>query len=101
VVDYKIGATMGPIDLFLHLFNFVAPALVVALLVTVCARFVMQKMAPAPGFIARVAINFVACALVLLVGLWVFGRDGKMATYAAMVLAGATSQWLLGRGWKT
>jgi len=92
---------MGPIDLFLHLFNFVAPALAVALLVTICARFVMPNVAQAPVFIARVAINFVACSLVLLVGLWVFGRDGKMATYAAMVLTGATSQWLLGRGWKT
>ena len=33
--------------------------------------------------------------LVLLCGLVVFGRDGKMATYASLVLACASSQWLL------
>jgi len=26
--------------------------------------------------------------------------DGKMATYAALVLAVATSQWLLARAWR-
>jgi hypothetical protein len=30
---------------------------------------------------------------VLLGGLWFFGHDGKMATYAALVLACASSQW--------
>jgi len=39
-------------------------------------------------------------AAVLLAGLWVFGRDGKMLTYAALVLAGASCQWLLQRGWR-
>ncbi|WP_366887921.1 hypothetical protein [Rhodoferax sp.] len=46
---------------------------------------------------AQAAINFVVCLLVLLGGLWFFGHDGKMATYAALVLACATSQWLLSR----
>jgi hypothetical protein len=31
---------------------------------------------------------------VLALGLWYYGRDGKMATYSAMVLAAASSQWL-------
>ena len=33
----------------------------------------------------------------LLLGLLVFGQDGKMITYTAMVLACASSQWLLTR----
>jgi hypothetical protein len=37
------------------------------------------------------------CLLVLLGGLWFFGRDGKMATYVVLVLASGSSQWLLSR----
>jgi hypothetical protein len=33
----------------------------------------------------------------LVLGLWWSGQDGKMISYAAMVLACATSQWLLTR----
>jgi hypothetical protein len=91
---------MGPIDLFLHLFNFVAPALSVALVVTVFARFLVPNRGLAHTYIAQAAINFVACTLVLLVGLVFFGRDGKMVTYAAMVLVSATSHWVMARSWK-
>ena len=38
--------------------------------------------------------------LVMLGGWALFGRDGKMATYAALVLASATVQWVLARGWR-
>jgi hypothetical protein len=34
------------------------------------------------------------------VGLWFFGRDGKMASYAALLVVAATSQWIGGRGWR-
>jgi hypothetical protein len=37
---------------------------------------------------------------VLAGGLMFFGHDGQMATYAALVLACATSQWLVGGGWR-
>jgi hypothetical protein len=38
---------------------------------------------------------------VLVGGLFVFGRDGKMLTYGLLVVAVATTQWLSGRGWRT
>ena len=38
-----------------------------------------------------------AGVLMLLMGLIWSGQDGKMSSYAAMVLACATSQWLLTR----
>jgi hypothetical protein len=38
---------------------------------------------------------------VLASGLWWFGRDGKMATYTALVIAVATCQWLSGRAWRS
>jgi hypothetical protein len=37
---------------------------------------------------------------VLAAGLWFFGRDGKMATYAALVVAVATCEWIGRRAWR-
>ena len=48
---------------------------------------------------AQLAINFIASLLVLGTGLMYFGRDGKMATYAALVVVAALCQWVLIRGW--
>jgi hypothetical protein len=55
----------------------------------------MKKSPSAPGLLAQAAINFVAGALALGAGLWFFGNDGKMASYAAMVVVCATSQALV------
>ena len=87
---------MGPLDFLIHLLNFLAPAFFVGLLMALGARLLMQRGSKTPGFLAQIAINFAASALVLLAGLWFFGHDGKMATYAALVLASATVQaWML------
>ena len=86
---------MGPIDSLIHLLNFAAPAFVVGLLTALLARIFMKKRPAAQSLLAQAAINFVVCLAVLLGGLWFFGHDGKMATYAALVLACASSQWLL------
>ena len=83
-----------------HLFNFAAPAVALALLLPLGGRFIIGNAAPRLVWWAQVAILFVVCLAVLVGGLSYFGRDGKMATYAAMVLAGASAQWLLGRGWR-
>ena len=91
---------MGLPDLLNHLLNFVAPAFWVALTVTLSARIFMRKQALAIGFIRSTAINFLISCGVLGVGLWFFGRDGKMGTYAAMALFCASSQWVLQRGWR-
>lgn len=91
---------MGPLDLVIHLLNFIAPALFVAGLVLLGSRFLLKKVAPSPAKWTQFAINSVIGAAVLVGGLVLFGRDGKMATYAALVLAQGTTQWLLARGWK-
>nr|WP_315464306.1 hypothetical protein [uncultured Rhodoferax sp.] len=84
---------MGPLDLLNHLLNFAAPALVVGLLLALLAPFIYKKVPVARSLHAQTAINFVAGLAALVGGLVFFGRDGKMATYAAMVLACAASQW--------
>jgi hypothetical protein len=91
---------MGPFELFLHLLSFAAPALVVALLVTLLGRWVMPQTSVHGSWWAQFAINFLAGLLALAAGLWWWGVDGKMATYAAVAGAIATSQWLLGRAWR-
>lgn len=83
-----------------HLLNFVAPALWLALIVTLVARIFIRKSPVATALYAQIAINFIVCVMVLAMGLWFFGRDGKMATYTAMALLCATSQWVMLRGWR-
>ncbi len=91
---------MSLIGLLDHLLNFIAPAVVVGLLVATLAPMLLKKARPNHSWLIQSAINSVACAVVLLAGLVFFGRDGKMATYAAMVLACASSQWLAGKAWR-
>ncbi len=84
---------MGPLDLLNHLLNFAAPALAVGLVLAFLAPVFMKNKALARTRSTQTAINFVVGVLALLAGLLFFGRDGKMASYAALVLATATSQW--------
>ncbi len=91
---------MSPLDLLNHLLNFLAPALWMAVLVTLASRLFMRKKSVAMSFRAQMVINLSLAAGALVVGLWFFGRDGKMATYSGMVLLCATSQWLMLRAWR-
>ena len=91
---------MGPIDLFNHLLNFIAPALVAGGGVAVFSRSFMKKSTQPSAIWSKIAINSVVSVITLVAGLVVFGRDGKMLTYLALVLVVATSQWLLARGWR-
>ena len=92
---------MGFFDLFDHLLNFAAPALAVALLVTAAAPLVLPRTKAGPAWWVRLAINCAAGLVALAAGLWYFGRDGKMVTYAALVLVVATTQWLVARAWRS
>jgi hypothetical protein len=91
---------MGPLDLLIHLLNFAAPALVVAVLVASCARFLMPGPLGVVSWWGSFAINSIAGLAVSAAGLWHYGVDGKMATYAALVVAVGSSQWLLARAWR-
>ena len=83
---------MAPLDQMNHLLSFLAPAFAVAVVLALVVSLFMDKRPSAPGLLAQIAINFVASALALAAGLWFFGNDGKMASYAAMVVVCATSQ---------
>jgi hypothetical protein len=103
VGDYKITATsttpglqkvcvMDFFNILNHLLNFMAPAVAVGFLTALTARFFMEKVAVSHTVPAQAAINSIAGVVALTAGLVFFGRDGKMASYAAMVLAIATAQ---------
>ena len=92
---------MGFLDLLDHLLSFAAPALAVALLVTLAGPLILPRTGAGPAWWVRFAINCAAGVAALGAGLWYFGRDGKMATYAAVVLAVASAHWLVARAWRS
>jgi hypothetical protein len=89
---------MGFFALLNHAVNFAAPALWLALMMPLMSRFFMKNRAVAHVLHVQVAIHFVVGVLVLLIGLVLFGRDGKMLTYLAVVVSIATSQWSMLKG---
>ena len=88
---------MGLLALLNHAINFMAPALWLALLMPLLSRILIRKRPVALTLLAQVAVLFVAGCGLLTAGLVLFGRDGKMLTYLAMVLGIATTQWWLQR----
>ena len=86
---------MAPLDQLLHLLNLLYPAMGLGLLLALLGQVFVRNRPSAPEFIAQIAINIVAGSVALMAGLWLLGRDGKMATYCLLVLACACSQcWL-------
>jgi len=75
-----------------HVAGLLAPALFVAAALTALAPLFDRPMPPARVMLRRLAVNFMVGAAVLLAGLALTGRDGKMATYAALALACAAAQ---------
>jgi hypothetical protein len=84
---------LDALGLFWHLANFVAPALGVgALSALLCKAFWRRALARTPWF--TLAWQSAAAGLAVLVaGLAVTGHDGRLATYAALVVACALVAW--------
>lgn len=91
---------MGPLYSLNHLVNLLVPAVFVALLTALAAGKLLPENASAVTFWGRFAAGSLVGTVVLAAGLWLFNRDGKMLTYAILVMAVATTQWIMGRGWK-
>ena len=87
---------MGPLDGLWHLLNFVAPALGVALVAASLAKLAWRQDLAAVPWHRLVAWTAAAGVAALVAGLLVFGRDGKMVTYGALVVASALALWWAG-----
>lgn len=89
---------MGPLDALWHVANLFLPALGLGALAAALAKLLWRReLAPVPW--TRLAgPACAASAVVVLAGLALSGRDGKMVTYAAMVAASALTLWWQGFG---
>ena len=89
---------MGPLDALLHLVNFFLPAALLAAVSAAGAKMLWRKALRGVPWARLAGPAAAACAVVALVGLVWTGRDGRMATYGAMVLACALTLWWQGFG---
>lgn len=87
---------MGPLDALNHLVNLFAVPLGLGALSAVLAKLLWRRELAAVPWRRLAAPACAACALVVVAGLMVFGRDGKMATYGAMVVVCAVTLWWRG-----
>jgi hypothetical protein len=87
---------MGPFNALWHLANFFAPAVGVAVFTTLLVKLLWRHELATVGWGRLLAWGCGAGALVLLGGLVAFGRDGRMATYGALVGAVAVALWWAG-----
>jgi hypothetical protein len=90
---------MGPFDFILHVFNLFLPAAAMALGMGLLLRLpLLRRLAgrTAGSWRQQVKLTFfVGCGAIML-GWVVFGSDGKMATYALLVVSTALVHW-----WRT
>ena len=87
---------MGPLDFFWHLANLFGPAVGLALIAPALARLLWREALRGQRWWALAGWVFAADAAVLLAGLALQGRDGRMATYGALVAATAAVLWWRG-----
>ncbi len=91
---------MGVFGLINHLLNFLLPALALAVLLPLCVRWTPMGRGAAVGLGSNMLVLMAVNTAVLLAGLVWFERDGKMLTYLALAVAGASTQWILLKGWR-
>jgi hypothetical protein len=76
-----------------HLINFLAPAFVVGPLAAAGAKVFWRRELRGLTWLKLATLAALACTAALLIGLLLEGRDGRMSTYLAMVLACALTLW--------
>ncbi|MBT9490217.1 MAG: hypothetical protein IV093_22150 [Rubrivivax sp.] len=87
---------MSPLDAVWHLLNLFAPAVGTALLAAAGAKLLWRRELTKTSWRALAVAAALGASVVTLLGLVVFGRDGRMATYGAMVVAVALTLWWRG-----
>ena len=89
---------MGPLDTLWHLLNLFAPAVSVGILASAMAKLLWWRRLKPVAWTSLSLWTTGVAAVALGAGLVIFGRDGRMTTYALMVLAGAAALWWAGFG---
>ena len=89
---------MGPIDLLWHVLNFFAPAVGMGVIAPLFAKLLWRRDLAGVSWQRLTGWVTAWSAVALVAGLIVFGHDGKMATYGAMLLACALTLGWVGFG---
>jgi hypothetical protein len=89
---------MDPLDAFWHLANLLLPALAQAALTAALAKLLWRRDLAGVSWRRLTLGAAVAGVLVTIGGLLLSGRDGRMATYGALVLVNALALWWFGFG---
>ncbi len=89
---------MGPLDAFWHLSNLFLVPLALGALAAALAKLLWRRELAAVSWHRLAGPACGVCAAVVLAGLLLFGSDGRIATYAAMVAACAITLWWRGFG---
>ena len=84
---------MDAVDLIWHVLNFFAPALWLGILSAAGAKLLWRRELAAVAWHTLARDCCLAAGAMLLAGLLLWSRDGRMATYAAMVGACALTLW--------
>jgi hypothetical protein len=83
---------MGPLDFANHLLNFVAPAVFVGFFLALTGPLALGVRTQPGAWLGLGILNSLVGCCALAAGLWFFGNDGKMATYAGLLAACSLSQ---------
>ena len=105
--DYKIGPSgesEPPIEAFrvdlidssIHLLNFFAPAWLVAALSAAMAKLAWRQALKAVALWRLAGFAGLVGSVAWLACLFAFGRDGKMSSYAVLILCCALALWWRG-----
>lgn len=89
---------MGFLDAFNHLLNFLLPALAVAAIAAGLAKGLWRRELATVRWRRLWEGAALANLAVLLLGLLLFGRDGRMSVYLSMVAVTALALWWRGFG---
>lgn len=89
---------MAAIDAFWHVVNLLAPAGSVAVIAACMARLLWRRQLASVSWRRLVGWPAALSAIVIVAGLLMSGRDGRIVTYMIMVLACATGLWWAGWG---
>jgi hypothetical protein len=89
---------MGPLDALWHLGNLLAVAVMTGVLCAVGVKLLWRRELAAVSWRALLLYAVACSCIVTLAGLAITGRDGRMGTYAAMVLLNALTLWWRGFG---
>ena len=87
---------MGPLDALWHLLNLLLPAVGLGTIAAGLSKLLWRAALRGVAWRRLALWASGSAGLALVCGLVLSGRDGRMATYAAMVLASAGALWWAG-----